>query len=202
MGYGSEKEVATESTSSSLLRSIRGGDADAWRRLVKLYGPLVIVWCRQSGLSGHDSADVVQETFVAVANHIVGFRRERPQDSFRGWLWTITRNKIRDHFRRQRNAARPRGGTTAQHALAQIPEDVSEAEAFGDRPLGTIERRAIDLIRCEFEERTWKAFWLTAVDGRLAAEVGAELGMEKRAVRQAKYRVLRRLRQELDGLLD
>jgi DNA-directed RNA polymerase specialized sigma24 family protein len=36
----------------------------------------------------------------------------------------------------------------------------------------------------------------------MAAEVGVELGMAKGAVRQAKYRVLRRLREELDGLPD
>jgi RNA polymerase sigma-70 factor (ECF subfamily) len=68
--------------------------------------------------------------------------------------------------------------------------------------LGVAERRAIELIRAEFEDRTWRAFWLTAVEGRMAAEVGVELGMAKGAVRQAKYRVLRRLREELDGLPD
>lgn len=190
------------STSSSLLRRARKREPEAWRRLVKIYGPTVFLWGRRAGLSGHDSADVVQETFVAVASHIADFRRERPDDSFRGWLWTITRNKIRDHFRRQRDPGLAQGGTTAQRVLAQIADDASEVEAIGDSLLGVPERRAIELIRAEFEDRTWRAFWLTAVEGRLAAEVGAELGMAKGAVRQAKYRVLRRLREELDGLLD
>jgi RNA polymerase sigma-70 factor (ECF subfamily) len=190
------------STSSSLLRRAQSRDPEAWRRLVKVYGPIVFLWGRQVGLSGHDSADIVQETFVAVAGHIASFRRERPGDSFRGWLWTITRNKIRDHFRRRHDPARPQGGTTAQRMLAQIADDISEVDAIGDSLLGVAERRAIELIRVEFEERTWRAFWLTAVEGRTAAEVGVELGMAKGAVRQAKYRVLRRLREELEGLLD
>ena len=105
-------------------------------------------------------------------------------------------------YRHQQNAAMAQGGTSAQRALAQLPEGISEESALGQRLLGVAEQRAIELIRAEFEERTWKAFWLTAVEGRQAAEVGAELGMTKRAVRQAKYRVVRRLREELDGLLD
>lgn len=189
------------STSSSLIHRVKDGDSDAWRRLVKLYGPAVYVWCRQSGLNTHDAADVVQDTFLAVAGHLARFRRERPEDSFRGWLFTITRNKVRDHYRRLNESVQAQGGTAAEKMLAQIPELLS-----GDSQLqptgGFIERRALELIQAEFEQRTWQAFWQTAVDGRGATEVAAELTMTKHAVRQAKYRVLRRLRQELDGLLD
>jgi len=190
------------STSSSLIRRVKQRDAEAWRRLVRIYGPVVFLWSRHANLHAHDAADVVQETFLAVSNYVAEFCRDRPQDSFRGWLWTIARNKIRDHYRHQQNAAMAQGGTSAQRALAQLPEGISEESALGQRLLGVAEQRAIELIRAEFEERTWKAFWLTAVEGRQAAEVGAELGMTKRAVRQAKYRVVRRLREELDGLLD
>ena len=60
--------------------------------------------------------------------------------------------------------------------------------------------RALELIRCEFEERTWQAFWLTAVEDRPAGEVALELGMTPGAVRVAKSRVLRRLREELSEI--
>jgi RNA polymerase sigma-70 factor (ECF subfamily) len=93
------------------------------------------------------------------------------------------------------------GGTSAQAELVQVPERPSD-EAEGT-PLGTwLEQRALDTIRAEFEDRTWAAFWQATVDGLTAAEIAADLGMSKEAVRQAKYRVLRRLRVELDGLLD
>ena len=130
------------------------------------------------------------------------FRRVRPEDSFRGWLWTVTRNKVRDHLRRAKGQVRAQGGTrSAQAELVQVPERPSD-EAEGT-PLGTwLEQRALDMIRAEFEDRTWAAFWHATVDDRTAAEIAADLGMSKEAVRQAKYRVLRRLREELDGLLD
>jgi len=63
-------------------------------------------------------------------------------------------------------------------------------------------RRALELLREEFEERTWQAFWRMAVLGQTAAEIARDLGMTKHTVRQAKYRVMRRLKLELEGLAD
>jgi RNA polymerase sigma-70 factor (ECF subfamily) len=57
--------------------------------------------------------------------------------------------------------------------------------------------RAFELLRGEFEERTWAAFWRTAVEGQAARDVAADLGMSPGAVRVAKCRVLHRLREEL-----
>jgi len=56
----------------------------------------------------------------------------------------------------------------------------------------------LDVLRGEFEDRTWQAFWLTAVQGKPAQEVAAELGLAPGTVRQAKYKILKRLREELD----
>ena len=58
----------------------------------------------------------------------------------------------------------------------------------------------MELIRAEFKESTWQAFYRTAVDARPAAEVAEELGISLRAVYQAKYRVMRRIRRELEDL--
>ena len=62
--------------------------------------------------------------------------------------------------------------------------------------------RGLELVRADFEERTWQAFWRCTIEGHPAAEVAADLGMRVDAVYQAKARVLRRLRQELGDLLD
>src|SRR5689334_12828518 len=97
------------SVAASLLERLRGGETGAWDRLAELYGATVYVWCRRAGVSEADAPDVSQEVFSAVARHIADFRRERPGDSFRGWLWTITRNKVRDHRRRHAGQARAAG---------------------------------------------------------------------------------------------
>jgi DNA-directed RNA polymerase specialized sigma24 family protein len=61
-------------------------------------------------------------------------------------------------------------------------------------------RRVLDLLRPEFAEQTWQAFWRTAVEGQPAVEAAADLGMSAGAVRVAKCRVLHRLRAELGAL--
>lgn len=194
--------MSVESTSTSLLERVKNRDPEAWRRLIKAYGPLVFFWCRQSELDVQDASDALQDVFTAVATHVAGFHRQSSGDSFHGWLWTITQNKIRDMARRRRNRPQAQGGTTAQGQLEEIPAPASDSSESAEL-IGScaVMHQALELIRGEFEQRTWQAFWQMAVDGRSAAEIGAELGMASRAVRQAKYRVLRRLRQELEGLI-
>src|SRR5437588_9992509 len=87
-------------TSPSLLDRVKAGDAAAWERLVTLYAPLVFHWCRRWGLRDEDAADVFQDVFQSVAAHIATFHRDRRGDTFRGWLRTITRNKVHDYYRR------------------------------------------------------------------------------------------------------
>jgi RNA polymerase sigma-70 factor, ECF subfamily len=189
------------STSKSLLGRARDGDAIAWDRLSLLYAPLVFHLCRRRGLRDPDAADVVQDVFQAVATHLGAFRKRGEADTFRGWLRTIAENKIRDHFRRAGREADAAGGTEAQHRLAQIPAPAAAVDASRDDDWeGPFYRRVLDLVRGEFEERTWLAFWRTAVEGRDPGDVGGELAMSRGAVRVAKSRVLRRLRQELGDL--
>ena len=70
-----------------------------------------------------------------------------------------------------------------------------------DAEVGQLYRRALDLVRGEFEDRTWQAFWLTAVEGRAPAALTAELDMSTAAIRQCKSRVLRRLKAEMGDLI-
>ena len=194
----------SSSTSRSLLERVKANDAAAWERLVALYGPLVLHWCRRWDLQEQDAADVFQEVFQAVATHIASFRKEREGDTFRGWLRTITRNKVHDHFRRLGREPGAVGGTDAQIRLSQLPapqpsDDADPAETEAERGLF---HRALELIRSEFEDRTWRAFWRTAVDGQSPKDIAAELSMSPGAVRVAKCRVLQRLREELGDLVD
>ena len=188
------------STSRSLLSRLKTADAAAWNRLVVLYAPLVHHWCRQFGLPTREAADVLQDVFQSVAANIERFHRDAPGDSFRGWLRAITRSKVMDHFRRRSSQPEAAGGTEALQRLGQFPapEDATDDDGLAEQaPVRTLFETALGLIRPEFEERTWQAFWRTAVDDQAAADVAAELSMSPGAVRVAKCRVLQRLREEL-----
>jgi RNA polymerase sigma-70 factor (ECF subfamily) len=198
---------SSRSTSHSLLAGIRGGDDQAWRRLVELYSPFVLHWCRRDGVREEDLADVYQEVFQAVASKIELFRKERPGHTFRGWLRTITRHKSYDLYRRSGQEPRGAGGSELQRRIQDLPA-VSEPTPEPEEVLGPDreqERRlfwdSLEQIRSCFKESTWRAFWRTAVDGQPPHEVAEELGMSAGAVRVAKSRVLHRLRQDLGDLV-
>ncbi len=191
------------SISTGLLGRVRAQQAEAWQELVRLFGPVVYSWCRQSGVRATDSADVAQEVFRAVASSVGDFHRDRPRGSFRGWMWTITRNKIRDHFRCLKRQPPAEGGTDAQERLARLPAGPPQSSPIehSDDGSRSFAHPALQRVCAEFEDRTWSAFWLTTVDKQPAAVVAGELGMTCTAVWKAKSRVMRRIREELGDLL-
>lgn len=192
------------STSRSLLGGLRRDDAESWVRLTVLYSPLVAHWCRQAHVPVDDVADIVQDVFQTVVRHIDGFEKERETDSFRGWLRSIARSRIVDYYRRRHREPHGPGGTEAAQRLQQMP-DAGEGEdlELSDEPVfSTVLQAALSSIRDEFQARTWQAFWCVTVQGRDAADVGAELDMQPGAVRVAKCRVLKRLRRELGERFD
>jgi RNA polymerase sigma-70 factor (ECF subfamily) len=103
---------------------------------------------------------------------------------------------VTDHYRRRRREPAAAGGSEARDRLARVPGAAPPDEDDAAADAGLL-HRALAMIRGEFEPRTWEAFWQTAVDGRPAADVAAELGMTPGAVRVAKSRVLHRLRTDL-----
>jgi RNA polymerase sigma-70 factor (ECF subfamily) len=116
-------------------------------------------------------------------------------------LYTITRRRLLDHWRRLARQPQAVGGPDFHARMLELPaEEPPESEA-GASDAREVFQRGVRLIREEFEERTWEAFWRTAVDDRTAVEVGAELGMTPGAVYVAKSRVLKRLREEFGELL-
>jgi RNA polymerase sigma-70 factor (ECF subfamily) len=191
-----------QSTSLSLLERARRRESAAWERLVGLYRPLVLFWCKRSGLNDQDAEDISQEVFAAAAYGLEGFRRDRPGDTFRGWLCGITRNQLLMHRRRHQHQPHPEGGSEVWRQLQQIPDPLASPDDEEETEISRVYQRALEQLRGEFEERTWQAFSRTVLDGCSPASLSAELGMTVSAIRQAKGRVLRRLKGEVGDLLE
>jgi RNA polymerase sigma-70 factor (ECF subfamily) len=167
-----------------------------------MYSPLVYHWCRRAGMVGEDIHDVVQEVFQALSMNLDQFDKSRGPGAFRKWVRGITRFKVCDYFKGKARQPYGAGGTDAYKMILEVPvnpEDDSEAENESER--NTLYLRALDLIRGDFEERTWQAFWRLGVENKATDEVAAELGMTAMAVRQAKSRVLRRIKDEVGDLI-
>jgi len=201
---GVSRDEASSSTSNNLFLGIRTHDSLAWSRFVELYSPLIYRWIRRTGIREAYAADIGQEVFLAVARSIGNFQREGP-GGFHRWLWGVTRNKIREHCRSADVRQAGVGGSAALLQIQHLPcltvvDDSSPPDAPSSNQV--VVRRALTLIQTEFEQRTWQAFWQTVIDDRSGPDVAAALQMSAGAVRVAKHRVLKRLGEVLDGLLD
>ncbi len=146
------------STSISLLNHARDGQQQAWSDLVRLYGPLVVQWCRQYEIQSCDSDDVVQHVFIAVSRHLNTYGQNSQENSFRGWLWTIARSKIMDHLRKQKGMPVPLDATILC-AVSTIEVENARSSDDARRDLQILVSQALGIIRQDFSDRTWNAFW-------------------------------------------
>jgi RNA polymerase sigma-70 factor (ECF subfamily) len=188
------------STSASLIARVKQCEPEAWRKLTDVYTPLVYGWARRSGLNDADAADAVQEVFQSVYSHSADFDGQNQQASFRAWLWAITRNRVRLYYRQRGAIPQAEGGTDLVRQLNEYPDWIDDEE----EPVNSGERHALlqrilVVIRHDFDDITWQAFWRLTVENHATADLAVELGISQGAVRQAKYRVLCRLREEMGG---
>jgi RNA polymerase sigma-70 factor (ECF subfamily) len=186
---------ASPETRSTLLVRIRDrGDGQSWAEFVEIYGPLVYGFLRKRGLQDADAADLVQDVLHSVARSVSSFDHRRSPKSFRRWLFTIVQNRLRDHRRPRATQPRGTGDTQAHERLQQYRDETENAEEvwYREHQLGLI-RYAAEQVRQDFWETTWTAFWQTAVEGAVPAEVARQLGMTRAAVYLAKARVLSRI---------
>jgi RNA polymerase sigma-70 factor, ECF subfamily len=183
-------------TSLTLIDRIRVHDKEAWERLVTLYTPFLHYWCRRWGVSRADADDVLQEVFQAISQNLKDFRREQAGHSFRGWMRGIARHKALSLRRRQK--LRAEGGTGFYRQSLLIADDgassIADGETAENEAVGILYGQALKLVKSEFEDRTWQAFWRAVIDGQAPMIVAEDLGVTAAAVRQAKSRVLRRLK--------
>ncbi len=194
---------SSPATRASLLIRLRDPhDADAWRQFVQLYAPVVYGFARKRGLQDADAADLMQEVFRSVAGAASRLVYDPKRGSFRGWLYTITRNKVFTFLEGQRRQIRGTGDPAGQQMLEEQAAPVDGSAEWDQEYERAAFAWAADQVRGEFQDSTWKAFWQTAVEGKGAQEVGKALGMSPGAVYVAKSRVIARLRERIHDLDD
>jgi RNA polymerase sigma-70 factor (ECF subfamily) len=186
-------------TSASLLERVRvRNDAAGWQRFVDLYTPLIRTWVGRHVPQPDDVNDVVQQVFTVVVARLPEFVHNGRPGAFRHWLRSITVNHLRAFWR----ARRPQGAQD-EAALDQLEDPASDPSRQWDREHdGYVARKLLEYVEAEFRPATWQAFRRLVLDGAEPEEVAAALGLSVNAVLIAKSRVLRRLRQEMRGLLD
>lgn len=189
-------------TQPSLLARLRDtGDEQAWSRFVDLYGPLIYNYLRGQGLQDADVADLTQDILRQVASAAKNFEYDPSRGTFRGWLFTVVRNRLRTHWRQEPGRGQGEGGSAAfekiQAVVDESPGPAAEWEAAFERQ---VFQHAADLIRDDFSEATWQAFWRTAVEGQSGRLVAEQLQLTPAAVYLARGRVTQRLKDQIRQL--
>jgi RNA polymerase sigma-70 factor (ECF subfamily) len=182
-------------TRPSLLVRIRdAADREAWRQFVELYAPLVYRFARRRGLQDADAADLTQDVLQAVARGSARLEYDPQRGTFRGWLFTVARNKLHTFLKRKQRLLRHT--EDVDFSLLAEPEQ-DEAAVWEQEYEQRLFDWAAEQVRGHFQDSTWQAFWQTAVDNKPPREVADRLGLSVGAVYIAKSRVLARLREQV-----
>ncbi|MCA9047444.1 MAG: sigma-70 family RNA polymerase sigma factor [Planctomycetaceae bacterium] len=191
-------------TSVSLLQRVADGEPEAWRRFVDIYSAMIYSRCRRSGLQQESAADIIQNVFVSVHRSLHKYHSDGKPEGFRRWLRTVTRNAVLDHFRKEnRQHGAAVGGSDVVQLLQNTPDPFSDEDSLllTRDSSGIAVHRVLSAIRDDYEDRTWQAFWQTAVEDKRPVDVANDLGLKPGTVRQARYKILARIREELEGLI-
>jgi RNA polymerase sigma factor (sigma-70 family) len=189
------------STRPSLLVRIRDlQDQQAWREFVEIYGPVVYGFARKRGLQEADAGDLTQEVLRAVATVAGRLVYDPRKGWFRGWLYTVARNKLHDFLLARRRHGQGTGDSKVQALLEEQPAQQEEA-LWDEEYQQQLFAWAAQRVRLRFENTTWQAFWQVAVEGKSPKGAAAALGLTLAAVYMAKSRVLAALRKEIEQLL-
>lgn len=200
---GVEIQDSPQTRASLLIRLRDRSDQPAWNEFVALYGPVIYGFARKRGLQDADAADVMQDVLRSVTSAIARLEYDPRQGRFRGWLFTITRNKVMTLLSSRNGKARGTGDSNVQSMLSAHPDGRDGLEEDWEldyrRSLASI---AMEEVQAEFSEKIWSAFWQTAVESKAVPEVGRTLGMSAGSVYVAKSRVLARVREVVQRKLE
>jgi RNA polymerase sigma-70 factor (ECF subfamily) len=190
-------------TSLSLLDRLKGADPNAadWQRLKDIYQPLIRSWL--SGVPGlrEEVDDLAQDVLIVLLRGLPSFERRR-HGSFRAWLRQVATNRVRAFWKANRKRSRHESEVESEKHLAQLEDPTSDLARQWDREHDQhVLNKLLAAVQPDFEPNTWRAFTQFALDGLPAADVARELSMSETAIVQAKFRVLKRLREEAGDLM-
>ena len=180
-----------------LIRVRNPADQAAWHEFVEIYRPVILRLARQKGMQDADAEDVAQQILVAIAKAVEEREHDPKRAKFRTWLHRVAHNAILNALTR----SKPDRGSGDSALLAVL--NGQELHSGPDSNLVRLEYRrevfrwAARQVRQEFQQATWDAFWLTAVEGQSVDAVAHELGKNPGAIYAARSRVMQRIQQKV-----
>lgn len=180
-------------TRESLLARLNSPQSDeGWREFAAIYRPLVCRVAKAKGLQHADAEDLTQEVLSVIERSLDQF--DPKMGGFRSWLYQITRNLVVNHLTRRRGPIGSGDSDVRRMLSQQAVVDDQTATLFRLEYRRACFQHATSIVKAEFSDTIWSAFWLTAVELQSIASVAVQLGKSEGAIRVARCRVLDRLR--------
>ena len=192
-----ENEIDTRAT--LLLKLRNRSDQASWNEFVEIYTPLLFAYCQKRALQNSDSADIVQNVFLSVTKALQTFEYNPEKGRFKAWLFTVLRNAINSHYRKQNRTPAPASDSFVLEKLEATPSEEEQEVWERDYQLRLL-HWAMEKIEPEFSPRSWQIFQRAAIDEHSPEDIAQDLGMTKNAVSVQKFRVMQRLRQKLQSI--
>ena len=170
-----------------------------WQDFYDRYVPLIMGFARRAGARDEEAEDVAHEVMANFFRASSRFEYDPTAGRFRGYLKTATLNAMRARWRRRKDHLDVDAGS-------DLPiEDRFDADAEWDREwTRSLVTRALAAVREKGNqsEQSWEAFELYGRRGVPIDEVADRLGMKPDAIRQAKSRISRQVRAEIERIRD
>jgi RNA polymerase sigma-70 factor, ECF subfamily len=151
--------IGLRAQDNDLLVAARGGDEDAFRRLVEPHRSQLHAHCYRMLGSLHDAEDVLQDALIRTWQGLRGFEG---RSAFRTWLYRITTNACLDAIaRRPRRVPPIECGSPAVPGAdedGESPADVLWMEPYPDEVLQIEDGYAVPEARYEQREAVELAF--------------------------------------------
>ena len=172
----------------------------AWTEFLCVYEPFLLRLVQKQGTPDRYAADVTQQLLLTIAKSVDRWHPDGKVASFRRWLGCVARHVVIKFMTRERKQIAGQGGSEFLVQLENITDDSIDAEKIGQYQEELI-LWATELVRREFREKSWRAFWETEIEGRSVADVSQELGVSTGSVYMSRSRVFARIRNRIEEVL-
>jgi RNA polymerase sigma-70 factor (ECF subfamily) len=189
-------------TRQSLLSRLKDwDDQESWREFFDTYGELIYHLARKAGLTDAEGQDVVQETLIAVAKQMSGFKYDPSLGSFKGWLRQITRRRIIDQLRRRLPEEQAARQELSGDLLENLPDAGSSFESLWEEEWQNyVLKAALRRVKHKVHPKQFQMFDLYVTQQWPMKSVIKTLGVSSAQVYMAKLRVSRILKEEIQIL--
>jgi RNA polymerase sigma-70 factor (ECF subfamily) len=194
-------------TRKSLLTRLKNwDDQEGWREFFEMYWRLIYSVALKAGFNDAEAQDIVQDTILAVAKKMRGFKYDPQVGSFKSWLLLNVRSRIAEHLRK-RNRGIAAVTTSANdetwiNSVENLPDPAAaNIDAFWDEEWErNLLAAALERVKSEVSAKQFLMFDLYVLKQTPMSKITRSLGVNAAQVYMAKYRLSRLLQSELKRL--